>query len=82
MGTTPSLGIKGICVNCKFVAIHLQELQVEDVPMNTRQLRHFLAVMDLGTLSAAAEAVHLSQPALSRSLRALEDELRAPLFDR
>jgi DNA-binding transcriptional LysR family regulator len=50
--------------------------------MNTRQLRHFLAVMDLGTLSAAAEAVHLSQPALSRSLRALEDELRAPLFDR
>ena len=38
--------------------------------------------MDLGSLSAAAEAVHLSQPALSRSLRALEDELRVPLFDR
>ena len=38
--------------------------------------------MELGSLSAAAEAVHLSQPALSRSLRALEDELRVPLFDR
>jgi DNA-binding transcriptional LysR family regulator len=50
--------------------------------MNTRQLRHFLAVMDLGTLSAAAEVVHLSLPALSRSLRSLEDELRVPLFDR
>jgi DNA-binding transcriptional LysR family regulator len=50
--------------------------------VNTRQLRHFLAVLDLGSLSAAAEAVHLSQPALSRSLRALEDELRIPLFDR
>jgi DNA-binding transcriptional LysR family regulator len=50
--------------------------------MNTRQLRHFLAVLDLGSLSAAAEAVHLSQPALSRSLTALEGELRAPLFDR
>lgn len=50
--------------------------------MNTRQLRHFLAVMDLGSLSAAAEVVHLSLPALSRSLRALEDELRVPLFDR
>ncbi|MBL8351050.1 MAG: LysR family transcriptional regulator [Burkholderiaceae bacterium] len=50
--------------------------------MNTRQLRHFLAVMDLGSLAAAAEAVHLSPPALSRSLRALEDELRVPLFDR
>jgi DNA-binding transcriptional LysR family regulator len=50
--------------------------------MNTRQLRHFLAVMELGSLSAAAAAVHLSPPALSRSLRALEDELRVSLFDR
>jgi len=50
--------------------------------MNTRQLRHFIAVMDMGSLAAAAEAVHLSPPALSRSLRALEDELRVPLFDR
>src|SRR3974390_2988629 len=50
--------------------------------MNTRQLRNFLAVMDLGSLSAAAEQVHLSLPALSRSLRALEDLLRVPLFDR
>jgi DNA-binding transcriptional LysR family regulator len=50
--------------------------------MNTRQLRHFLAIMDLGSLSAAAQSVHLSVPALSRSLRALEDELRVPLFDR
>lgn len=50
--------------------------------MNTRQLRHFLAVLDLGSLAAAAEVVHLSLPALSRSLRSLEDELRVPLFDR
>ena len=50
--------------------------------MHTRQLRHFLAVLDLGSIAAAAEQVHLSQPALSRSLRALEDELRVPLFDR
>ena len=50
--------------------------------MNTRQLRHLLAVIETGSVSAAADRVHLSQPALSRSLRALEDELRAPLFDR
>ncbi|MBR0800065.1 LysR family transcriptional regulator [Bradyrhizobium jicamae] len=50
--------------------------------MNTRQLRHFLAVLDRGSLSAAARVVHLSLPALSRSLRSLEDELRVPLFDR
>jgi DNA-binding transcriptional LysR family regulator len=59
----------------------LQDLQAK-AEMNIRQLRHFLAVIDLGSLSAAAEAVHLSQPALSRSLRALENVLRVPLFDR
>lgn len=36
----------------------------------------------LGTLSAAAEELHVSQPALSRSMRKLEGELGAPLFDR
>ncbi|MCY1389573.1 HTH-type transcriptional regulator GltC [compost metagenome] len=50
--------------------------------MNTRQLQHFLALMDTGSLSAAADAVHLSQPALSRSIKALEEELRVSLFDR
>jgi len=50
--------------------------------MNTRQLRHFLALLDAGSLAAAAETVHLSQPALSRSIRALEDMLGVPLFDR
>lgn len=56
--------------------------KVQEKNMNTRQLRHFLAVMDLGSLSAAAERVHLSLPALSRSLSALEEALGVPLFDR
>ncbi|RQH04393.1 LysR family transcriptional regulator [Paraburkholderia dinghuensis] len=50
--------------------------------MNTRQLHHFLALLNAGTLSAAAASVHLSQPALSRSVRALEDSLGVLLFDR
>jgi len=50
--------------------------------LNTRQLRHFLAVLDTGSLSAAAETQHLSQLALSRSIRALEERLGVPLFDR
>lgn len=50
--------------------------------MNTRQIQHFLALLDHGSLTAAAEAVHLSLPALSRSIRALEVELDVPLFDR
>ncbi|HEY2605984.1 LysR family transcriptional regulator [Paraburkholderia sp. RL18-103-BIB-C] len=50
--------------------------------MNNRQLHHFLALLNEGSLSAAAMRVHLSQPALSRSIRALEDSLGVPLFDR
>lgn len=50
--------------------------------MDTQKLLHLLAVVEHGTFSEAARAVHLTQPALSRSIRSLEDELRAPLFDR
>ncbi|WP_432262220.1 LysR family transcriptional regulator [Cupriavidus sp. TMH.W2] len=50
--------------------------------MDTQKLLHLLAVVEHGTFSEAARAVHLTQPALSRSIRALEDELKAPLFDR
>lgn len=50
--------------------------------MDTQKLAHVLAVVEHGTFSEAARAVHLTQPALSRSIQALEDELKAPLFDR
>ncbi|SOZ19951.1 Transcriptional regulator LysR family [Cupriavidus taiwanensis] len=50
--------------------------------MDTQKLLHLLAVVEHGTFSEAARAVHLTQPALSRSIRALEHELKAPLFDR
>jgi DNA-binding transcriptional LysR family regulator len=59
----------------------MQFLQVR-AAMNTRQLHHFLALLSEGTLSAAAQSVHLSQPALSRSVRALEESLGVLLFDR
>lgn len=42
----------------------------------------FIAVAKCGTLSAAAEQLFVSQPALSRSMRQLEQELGVPLFDR
>ena len=35
-----------------------------------------------GTLSGAAEELHLSQPALTRSMKKLEEEIGAPLFER
>ena len=38
------------------------------------QLRQLVAIAETGTLSKAAELVHLSQPALSRSMQKLESE--------
>jgi len=47
-----------------------------------RLLRHALAVGQHGNFARAAEALHLTQPSLSRSIAALEDLLGVPLFDR
>lgn len=50
--------------------------------MDTRKLKHFIALYEHGSFHRAAEAVHLSQSALSRSIQALEEELGVSLFDR
>lgn len=50
--------------------------------MNLKQLEHLLAVAEIGSFSRAAEQLHLTQPALSRSIRILEEELDARLIDR
>lgn len=50
--------------------------------MNLDRLRAFLQIVDSGSMSAAARAVHLTQPALSRTLRLLEEEVGVRLFER
>lgn len=50
--------------------------------MELRTLASFVAVVDAGTVSAAAERVRVTQPALSRQLRQLERELGVDLFER
>lgn len=50
--------------------------------MNLQQLSHLVAVIETGSFRQAADRVHLSQPALSRSIQALEQELGVQLIDR
>jgi DNA-binding transcriptional LysR family regulator len=50
--------------------------------MTLVQLRHLISLAQTGSFSKSAAAVFLTQPALSRSIRALETELGRPLFDR
>lgn len=45
-------------------------------------LRQLVAFAEAGTLSQAAETLHLSQPALSRNMKKLEDDLGLTLFER
>ncbi|MEV0718812.1 LysR family transcriptional regulator [Asanoa sp. NPDC050611] len=50
--------------------------------VDLRHLRAFLAIADAGSITAAAARLHVTQPALSRTLRQLEDHLKARLVDR
>jgi DNA-binding transcriptional LysR family regulator len=50
--------------------------------MDERRLRYFLAIVDHGSVTAAAERLHVAQPSLSQSLRSIERELGAELFHR
>lgn len=50
--------------------------------MDPTRLRQFLKIVELGSMTEAARAVHLTQPALSRNLQQLESEIGVALFDR
>lgn len=50
--------------------------------MNLRQLRYVVATADHGTMTSAAQALYVAQPALSRAVRELERELGLELFAR
>jgi LysR family transcriptional regulator, low CO2-responsive transcriptional regulator len=50
--------------------------------MNFTHLAAFFSVVETGSVTAASERLHVSQPALTREIRDLEERLGVPLFDR
>jgi DNA-binding transcriptional LysR family regulator len=50
--------------------------------MELRQLRYFVAVAETGNISTAAKKIFLTQPALSRQIKALENEIGQCLLER
>lgn len=52
------------------------------MPIGIKRLKYFLAVAEQGNINRAAEALHISQSALTRSIQVLEDNIGAMLFER
>ena len=50
--------------------------------MDLKQLLYYTAIVDEGSISAAAKKLHISQPPLSNQMKALENELGVQLFER
>src|SRR5262245_40348042 len=53
-----------------------------DDRVDVAQLKTLIHVAELGSLSKAADRLHIAQPALSRQIRLLERELGVDLFER
>lgn len=54
------------------------ELNIIDI----KQLHYFLAIAEEGSITKAAERIHMAQPPLSKQLKMLEEELQVELFER
>lgn len=52
------------------------------LPLNFRHIRAFLAVMESGGVTKAADSLYIAQSAITRSIKSLESTLGVPLFER
>ncbi|WLH55100.1 LysR substrate-binding domain-containing protein [Pseudomonas sp. FP2294] len=54
----------------------------QEVPMDLRQLRYFVKVIECGNITRASEALHIAQPAISQQMRNLELDMGMQLLER
>lgn len=57
-------------------------LKSEEISMDITQLQYFKIIAETGSLTKAAQILHVSQPAMSAMLKKFEEELQVELFDR
>jgi DNA-binding transcriptional LysR family regulator len=69
-------------VNRPALALPERIATVQTMHIEFRQLRQFLAVVELKSFTAAAEKLHMTQPALTRSVQQLEERFNVKLIDR
>src|SRR5690606_41141063 len=63
-------------------ALDVEQISLQDMSMELRQLRYFVAASEAGSLLKASGRLHVAQPALGQQITALEDELGTRLLER
>lgn len=61
---------------------HIKNVYQGGIELNIKQLRYFYEIANEGQITRAAKKLHIAQPPLSQSLRALEESLDVKLFER
>ncbi len=69
-------------VKCITVVYTMRQTYEVDIMIETWLLENLLAFHECGTISAASEKLHITQPSVSRALQRLETELGVPLLER
>jgi len=74
--------LSALCPTALRVSIRLQTSNLGLKNMDQNQLKAFIAIAETGSFSQAAEQLFLTQPAISKRLAQLEEQLGTRLFDR